>query len=172
MKKLVAIFFCMIFQNISYAQQQCKSEALPASTPVENFEIQATVISDKTTGLMWQRCFVGLSGEDCKSGELALMSWPAALQYAEKLNSNGGFAGYRNWRVPNIKELVSIAEVQCVDPALNAALFPSAPGVRVWSSSPYNLYPHYSWFFDFKDFTTSNLERFKKFAVMLVRDIE
>jgi hypothetical protein len=156
----------------AHAEQICRPDTIRPSTPVENFLVEDLVVSDRTTGLMWQRCFAGLAGAGCQQGELLMMSWPGALQYVEQLNGDGGFAGFRDWRLPNIKELASIAEVQCANPAINRTLFPNAPSAQVWSSSPYNLYPHYSWFFDFRDLTTSNLERFKPFPVVLVRSIE
>lgn len=171
-RSLAAIFLILMLSMSAQAEQICRPETIRASTPVENFQVDELVVSDRTTGLMWQRCFVGLSGADCRQGELRAMSWPAALQHAEQVNRDGGFAGFHNWRLPSIKELATIAEVQCANPALNRLLFPNAPAVQVWSSSPYNLYPHYSWFFDFRDLTTSNLERFKPFAVILVRSIE
>lgn len=168
---LMTGFLMTMWQCGASAQQLCLPDVITASTPIENFVVEKVTVVDRTTGLMWTRCFAGVSGESCDSGEAKLMSWPAALQYATKMNQES-FLGYRNWRVPNIKELTSIAEVQCANPALNPALFPAAPPLKVWSSSPYSLYPHYSWFFDFKDHTTSNLERFKTFGVLLARDIE
>lgn len=151
------------------AQQLCLPDSIHASTPAVNFKVAKATLVDRTTGLMWTRCFAGVTGEACSEGEARLMSWPAALQYAARMNREV-FLGYSNWRVPNIKELSSIAEVQCANPALNPVLFPAAPPLKAWSSSPYSLYPHYAWFYDFKDHTTSNLERFKTFGVLLVRD--
>jgi hypothetical protein len=173
MKILVRIFCLMggVWQGAALAQQICLPDSIQASTPTQNFVVDKAAVVDSTTGLMWTRCFAGVAGENCDSGEVKLMSWPAALQYAERMNRES-FLGHSNWRLPNIKELSSIAEVQCVNPALNSALFPAAPALKVWSSSPYSLYPHYSWFFDFRDHTTSNLERFKTFAVVLARDAE
>lgn len=153
------------------AQQLCLSDTVQSSTPVDHFVVDKATAVDRTTGLMWTRCFAGVAGDDCGSGAAALMSWPAALQYAERMNRES-YLGFRNWRVPNIKELSTIAEAQCVNPALNPALFPTAPPLKVWSSSPYSLYPHYAWFFDFRDHTTSNLERFKTFGVLLARNVE
>jgi hypothetical protein len=52
-------------------------------------------ITDTATGLMWQQDDDGI-GRD----------WPSALAYAEDLE----LAGYRDWRLPNIKELQSILD--------------------------------------------------------------
>lgn len=173
LRRLAAVLFILLsWACVAEAEQICRSDTIRASTPTENFLVEDLVVSDRTTGLMWQRCFVGHSGVGCQDGELKPMSWPGALQYAEKLNRESGFAGYRNWRLPSIKELATIAEVQCANPAINLNLFPNAPAAQVWSSSPYDLYPHYSWFFDFRDLTSSNLERFKRFPIVLVRSID
>lgn len=97
-------------------------------------------VTDFHTGLMWQQCSVGLSGRDCITGTASNFKWKEALQVSEKLNSIGGFAGYTDWRLPNIKELASLTEDACYSPAINIALFPNIPRVRrldYWSSSPY-----------------------------------
>ena len=52
-------------------------------------------ITDRNTGLMWQR-------DDSGSG----MNWNDALIHAEQLN----FAGHDDWRLPNVKELQSILD--------------------------------------------------------------
>jgi len=52
-------------------------------------------ISDKTTGLMWQ-----------KSDDGTARDWENALSYAENLT----LAGYSDWRLPNSKELQSIVD--------------------------------------------------------------
>lgn len=54
-------------------------------------------VTDRSTGLMWQK---GDSGRG--------MDWQAALEYAESLE----LAGYKNWRLPNAKELQSIVDYE------------------------------------------------------------
>ena len=52
-------------------------------------------VTDKATGLMWSQDDDGVG-----------MEWEAALAYAE----SSTLAGYTDWRLPNIKELESIAD--------------------------------------------------------------
>jgi len=52
-------------------------------------------VTDRATGMMWQ-----------KTDSLVGMSWEEALAYAEGLEAGG----YRDWRLPNAKELHSILD--------------------------------------------------------------
>ncbi len=65
-------------------------------------------VTDNATSLMW-------SQDD--SGEA--MNWEAALTYAE----DSAYAGYDDWRLPNIKELQSIADYSGVFPAMDSGVF-------------------------------------------------
>ena len=65
-------------------------------------------VSDNATGLMW-------SQDD--NGEA--INWEAALAYAEAATT----AGYDDWRLPNAKELQSIADYSGVFPAMNTSVF-------------------------------------------------
>ena len=67
-------------------------------------------ISDLATGLMWQK------------GESGTMTWEEALAYCENLS----LANHDDWRLPNIKELVSILDHGVVSgsPTINSTFFP------------------------------------------------
>ena len=61
-------------------------------------------ITDKATGLMWMKLDSGhLKAGEKKDGSL---NWQQALEWAENLV----FAGYSDWRLPNVKELQSIVD--------------------------------------------------------------
>src|SRR5690606_3487424 len=84
------------------------------------------VLVDSKTGLMWMRCALGYQWQDgnCVKDEskTAEFNWPDALNTAA---TNKTFAGYSDWRLPNRKELGSIVEGTCFDPAINLTLFPA-----------------------------------------------
>jgi hypothetical protein len=84
-------------------------------------------VTDNSTGLMWQQ------------GEPGPKTRTDALNYCETLTfplTNG----HTDWRLPNIKELVSLVDYTVADgsliPAFNRTFFPGAlEGVYYWSST-------------------------------------
>ena len=60
------------------------------------------VVRDNTTGLIWQGCEAGLSGDSC-TGTSEEMTWEAALDYCDSLE----WAGMSDWYLPGPKELRS-----------------------------------------------------------------
>lgn len=126
--------------QISMAAQTCTTAAF-RTTPTERFTNNGDgTITDKQTGLMWQQCLDGVSGSTCELGNPIGYSWPEALQRAVTLNNSSGFANHADWRVPNIKELMSIVERGCTEVGINSAVFPSVYNddwSSEWSSTPY-----------------------------------
>ena len=57
------------------------------------------VVVDNATGLMWHQ-----------SGSDDWMSWDEAKEWVEDLNSEEGYAGYQDWRLPTVDEAVSLLE--------------------------------------------------------------
>ena len=102
------------------------------------------------------------------------MNWLDALLKPSQLSSRQAIgdsedAARGNWRVPNIRELVSIVELQCAEPAINLSLFPNSGSVHLWSSSPYKFYSHYSWYVDFRDGVYTYGDRADRKFLRLVR---
>ncbi len=62
------------------------------------YEDQGVVVVDHATGLMWQ-----------KSGSNKRLTYKAAQAYIKQLHDQK-FAGYDNWRLPTIPELMSLLE--------------------------------------------------------------
>ncbi len=67
-----------------------------------------STITDNATGLMWAQ-------NDSNAG----MNWEDALAYAE----NSNYAGYNDWRLPNVKELQAIVDYSGVFPVIDTTIF-------------------------------------------------
>ena len=91
-------------------------------------------ITDKRTGLTWQVCALGQNwiGNDCDFNPTE-HTWVEAMEIAEQAQLSGS----DDWRLPSIKELMSIVEFQCSFPAMNKKVFPD-PDVWFHWSSTYN----------------------------------
>ena len=146
--RLIFLLFSLMAGTVQ--AQTCQPESIPASTP--NSQLQDNgdgTITDTKTGLIWKRCLEGQSGSDCASGSAEAFTWQQALQRAQTVNSSGGFAGFSDWRLPTIKELSSLVEHQCVDPAINLTRFPHASSDGLWSSSAVAGNTDYAWCVNF-----------------------
>lgn len=119
--------------------QLCRSN-LNTLRFVDNLDGTAT---DTETSLVWQRCPVGyalqdggtpdeLGDDSCIPGGSTALPWKDALQFA----SNAVLGGQSDWRLPNIKELDSLTELNCIGPAIAPGLFPDTPIGPFWSATP------------------------------------
>ncbi|MCB1756897.1 MAG: DUF1566 domain-containing protein [Gammaproteobacteria bacterium] len=176
--QLVALMasVCLLALTTSRLSADCRINDLYQTAAPERFEqVSEEIIEDKVTGLMWRKCLVGLSGPDCGDGEAKRLSWPAALAFANKDTT----AGYTDWRLPNIKELASLTEYSCVNPALDVYLFPNAASSPkgnmpasyvVWSATPY-YDSGLIRYLDFSNGSDNSLGRESLELVRLVRDV-
>jgi hypothetical protein len=119
--------------------QTCQTNSILATTPSSQFIDHTNgTVTDTKTGLMWKKCSEGqvwAAINNTCTGGAGGYQWQNALRQAQVVNNNGGFAGQQDWRVPNIKELNSITERQCIDPAINLGVFPNTSSAWFWSSS-------------------------------------
>lgn len=108
-------------------------------------------VSDPARGLMWKKCSEGQSrrqaGNSC-AGQAAGVSWDDALNQVEILNAGSGFAGYKDWRLPTIKELATLVEYDRPSP-IDLSVFPDTPSLWYWSSTPYQKQASRAWFVAF-----------------------
>lgn len=157
----------IVVSNAHALSQVCIDTMLP-STPAERFSFNesGSEINDLGTGLTWQRCVVGRTwtGSFC-DGSASRLNWEAALALGDG----------NEWRLPNIKELESIAEVSCAAPALNKSIFSGTPHSlysRLWSATPY---PNHetrmlAWYFHPDSGTIATNDISSEDFVRLVRD--
>jgi hypothetical protein len=137
--KTFLIFSLWLSYSLVLAVQICPDN-LVFSTPTDDFSIKADlgVVVHKKTSLMWKICSEGQtynSGTHSCTGTATTMNWATALETAKNFAS-AGFAGFNDWRLPNVKELRSIIEYRCYNPAINLAIFPDTSTAAYWSSSP------------------------------------
>ena len=89
-------------------------------------------VSDVVTGLMWKRCPEGLSGEDCSNGSASTLVWGGSMKAAR----DSTYAGYDDWRLPNMKEMQTLVDVTENNPAQDTSVFPNPNNVlNYWTSS-------------------------------------
>lgn len=97
-------------------------------------------VIDNQTGLVWQRCSLGQS-----------WSGSACIGVATKYTHEQALSSVKNqngWRLPNIKELASLIDVGCVNPAIDQKFFPDGLSdiTAYWSSTPYVGISKNAWF--------------------------
>ncbi|WP_372767205.1 DUF1566 domain-containing protein [Pseudoalteromonas sp.] len=114
--------------------QICLS-TVPETTPTSQFTISNDgTVTDNLTGIMWMRCSIGQSwdanNQTCTGG-LEQLTWQQALKMASEYK----YAGFDDWQLPNVKELSSIVDRQCVDAAINQTLFPATLAQNYWTST-------------------------------------
>jgi uncharacterized repeat protein (TIGR02543 family) len=92
------------------------------------------------TGLVWQRCPKGQAwtGATC-SGTAALYLWSEAMVLDDR------YAGYTDWRLPSIEELLSLADYTKASPALNSTAFPNTTPGFYWSATNQIANTTYAW---------------------------
>jgi hypothetical protein len=130
--------------------QTCNTKNIVATTPAGRFTRDASgTVLDKYTGLMWKTCSEGqqwIASTRACNKVAGSYSWQQALQSAQTLNTKGGFAKYKDWRMPNVKELSTLVETQCDRPAINLGVFPGvSQSAVVWSSSSNAGSSGYAW---------------------------
>jgi hypothetical protein len=134
------------------AAQIC-NDNIPLTRPDSRYTDHGDgTVTDRVTGLMWDQCPWGRSGNDCTTGSAGTFDWQAALGVAETANAMGdgaGYKGYNDWRLPNIQELMSLVEAACYDPAINENYFPATESVTYRSSSPFASFASGAWLVNF-----------------------
>jgi hypothetical protein len=88
-----------------------------------SLSIGADTVSDSLTGLEWQRTAL----------DDTFVTWSDALAYCEALTH----AAHDDWRLPNLKELVTLLdEADATAPLVDETAFGTPTAARYWSSTP------------------------------------
>ena len=127
-------------QETSYATNDDADYADPASEDVGQTRGEGTwagwnadggrftnngdgTITDNATGLMWV-------ANPTAAGVGGTYTWANAITACENLN----YAGHTDWRLPNIKELMSIVDYEAYNPTIDQNFF-TCQSYYYWSSS-------------------------------------
>ncbi len=109
-----------------------------ATAPEGRYKVAATEVTDRRTGLIWQR------------------ATNAPLDFASARSCPGleSVAG-SSWRLPTAAELVTLVDVTQVEPAIDTDAFPDTELEPYWTSTAYAdpAEPNNYWAVDFEDGT-------------------
>ncbi len=89
------------------------------------------LVEDAATGLVWQGCLPGMSGDDCGEGSMLEFGWWGALAYCESLV----LGGHDDWRVPDRNEIQTLFDFSGDTPFVNKEAFHRNHGNPMWTSS-------------------------------------
>lgn len=89
-------------------------------------------ITDNASGLMWVKDPSQLGGAFGTPGNPSLMKWNNAIDECLALS----YAGHNDWRLPNVKELITIIDYGTKDPSIDENFFVCIT-YPYWSSTTY-----------------------------------
>jgi len=99
------------------------------------FQIDGDTVLDRATGLEWSR-------ENVPGGQ---MKWAAAGEACKKLD----LGGHSDWRLPTIRELLTIVDYERHEPAIDTDAF-KCESNYYWTSTPAHSSPGvYAWIVNF-----------------------
>ncbi|MDO6706500.1 DUF1566 domain-containing protein [Photobacterium sp. 1_MG-2023] len=151
LKKIAGVWFCALLcsANAMAAFQSCYQDMSGSAPDIRFQENKHGTVTDLQTNLVWRRCLMGTSWDSVQQtcvGAREGYSWKKALFQIDLNEKHKVVDGVSGWRLPNIKELVSLREVACISPALNLKAFPGLirtedeqweVTTNVWSSTPH-----------------------------------
>ena len=121
------IAFSRLIGTLVLLASTAAQAACPSVATATRFELNGAEVKDKITNLVWARCSVGQtwSGSTC-TGSASILAHEPALQHAKDQTV---------WRLPNVKELASLADKGCISAAIDRTAFPATPASDFWSAS-------------------------------------
>ena len=151
MKINYVVFVCGVFLvGIFLSSSKTRLQSLPASKAAPRFIMNGNgTVTDKRTGLMWKQCSEGLEGAGCNGFAIRYFGdFTAGL--VDTVNKTG-FAGYKDWRLPTLDELLSITEPVSgsQEPSINIAVFPNTLNAEYWSNTALHSIGDAMWIVDF-----------------------
>lgn len=148
---------------------------LNSTTPTSRFEdvgSDGASVKDTSTQLVWMRCSLGQTWNTTSANCEEDTGTPHRYTFSDALAaaSSASLVDDAGWRVPNKKELASIVDYSCAEPAVNGQVFPATEAAVYWSSTPRVNTTFMAFAIDFTNgaFVDAGLSQLH--AVRLVRD--
>jgi hypothetical protein len=150
-------------QDINLEDMKVCNANIAPTRPDSRYTVGTGEITDKTTGLIWQQCVLGLSGAACSVGVPSLLT-QAEAQLAPVTAASAATP----WRLPSKNELASLVERKCDSRAINRTVFPATPDF-VWTSTPNVFITTAAWMVNFYSGFVSYANAASLMNVRLVR---
>jgi len=104
------------------------------------FVDNGTTVTDTRTNLVWEQKTDDSGNRDLRN----TYTWQQALDYCNNLD-----LANKNWRLPNIKEIASLADLSRVNPAIDPMFEQYTVSSKYWSSTTSANYTKAAWYVDF-----------------------
>jgi hypothetical protein len=145
-------------QTVSYRTGDDGDLKRGASWPSPRFTVTGQCVIDRVTGLIWSK-----DADPAGSHK----TWQQSLDYINSLT----LCGHSDWRLPNRKELMSLADRSRQSPALPANHpFVNVPDQYPWSSTTYSASKSRAWLLSMKyGNIASSVKSANSFSVWPVR---
>jgi hypothetical protein len=114
---------------------RCESQDHAKASIAERFVADKNTVYDQLTGLEWAKM-------DALSSDT--LNWMGALDFVRSMNV-ASVHGHADWRLPNVRELESLIDVQQHTPALSDGHAFSQIPQGCWSSTTSIYEPRYAW---------------------------
>ena len=111
-------------------------------------------LTDLTTGLTWQ-----------KSDDNTTRTWFEAASYCNGLEHGSK----SDWRLPRVKELLSIVDYRSMNPAIDNTRFPGTISADYWSASSHAFNGDLAWTVHFNGGSILEREKINSYNVRCVR---
>jgi len=121
-----------------------QSAAVQPSYTVLNPVGISSVTVDNRTGLMW------VTNPRTDAGFAGTQTWESALTSCTVTLNGMAYAGYTDWRLPNVRELMSIVHYGATPaPRINTTAFPGTASGYYWTSTTCVSNTTNAWYVDF-----------------------
>ncbi len=111
-------------------------------------------VTDRNTGLMWQKCTVGMDHLTC-TGTSTIWTWygatgtPNPPEAFDDVCGDLTLGGYTNWRVPTKREWMTVMHYGIAGtkdvPMIDTSAFPNTIPFYYWSSTTHASASDYAW---------------------------